>query len=91
MVIQSKGRISTGDVAESVITTPASPSANPYKRRVMPIPIAKKPLSIIIPMSFTVYWVFGLKRGLGINPTNSRQSAAIPTLIADTVTGSNPP
>jgi hypothetical protein len=84
------GKMSTGVVAESVVTTPASPSANPYKRRVMPIPIAKNPLIIIIPMSFTVYVVFGLNRGLGMKPTHSKQSAEIPTLIADAVTGSTP-
>ena len=90
VLIQSKGRIITGVVAESVVITPASPRAKPYKRRVMPIPIAKNPLNIIRAMSFTVYGVFCLKSGLGIKPTNSRQSAEIPTLIADAVTGSTP-
>ena len=54
VLIQSNGRIITGVVAESVVTTPASPSANPYKSRVMPTPIAKNPLNIIIPISFIV-------------------------------------
>ena len=90
VLIQSNGRIITGVVAESVLTTPASPSANPYKRSVMPTPIAKNPLNIIIPISFIVYGVFCLKRGLGMKPTHSRQSADMPTLIADAVTGSTP-
>ena len=54
MVIQSKGSINTVVVTESVVTTPASSTASPYNRRVMPTPIAKKPLIMITTMSFRI-------------------------------------
>ena len=90
MVIQSGGRIDTGVVTESVVTTPASPTASPYNRRVMPTPIAKKPLIMITKMSFRINAVFERKRGFGMKPTKIIQRTAVATLIADAVTGSTP-
>ena len=48
----SMGRIITGVVADRVVITPVSPRANPYNKRVIPKPIAKNPLKIIIPIKF---------------------------------------
>ena len=90
MVIQSRGRINTGVVTESVVTTPASPTASPYNRRVMPTPIAKKPLIMITKMSFRINAVFERKRGFRMKPTKIIQRTAVATLVADAVTGSTP-
>ena len=90
MVIQSGGRIDTGVVTESVVTTPASPTVSPYNRRVMPTPIAKKPLIMITKMSFRINAVFERKRGFRMKPTKIIQRTAVATLIADAVTGSTP-
>ena len=90
MVIESRGRINTRVITESVVTTPASLTASPYNRRVMSTLIAKKPLITITKMSFRINAVFERNRGFGMKPTKIIQRTAVATLIADAVTGSTP-
>ena len=59
---------------------------SPYRRRVIPTPIAKNPLIMITTNSFKVKAVFKRKRK---KPVKIRHRAAIPTLT-DAVTGSTP-